>query len=182
MVSNKKKKEHSNQYNKEYNLDIYNALDSIENLFLKLKEKHNIDKNKILELLDKREKTKQKKSIPLSIFSDKLSALESMVKYLRDEHKLKFTEIAKLLYRNPIPISITYKKATQKYPEKLDTNSQQFLPLEIFSDKRLSVLETIVKHLKDVLELSLTDIAKLLNRDPRTIWTVYDRSRRKLEK
>jgi hypothetical protein len=49
----------------------------------------------------------------------------------------------------------------------------------IFQDRSLSVLESIVRYLKDEKEFTNKEIAQLLNRDERTIWTVYDRVRKK---
>ena len=47
------------------------------------------------------------------------------------------------------------------------------LPVTIFSQE-LSALQAIVKHLKETEKLSFSEIADILNRDPRTIWTTYD--------
>ncbi len=58
-------------------------------------------------------------------------------------------------------------------PENLD------IPSSIFRDRSLSVLEVLVRYLKDEKKLSFHEIAVLLNRDDRTIWTVYSRGRKK---
>ncbi|MFH1173690.1 MAG: helix-turn-helix domain-containing protein [archaeon] len=54
-------------------------------------------------------------------------------------------------------------------------------PSYIFQDRTLKVLEAIVEFLKDKRGYTYKEIAILLNRNERTIWTVYQRSRRKRE-
>ncbi len=56
----------------------------------------------------------------------------------------------------------------------------QNIPSFIFRDRSLAALEAIVVYLKDTQNMSYADIAQLLNRDQRTIWTTYDRARKKL--
>jgi len=53
------------------------------------------------------------------------------------------------------------------------------IPSDIFRDRTLSVLEIIVEYLKEKKDLSYHQIAILLNRDDRTIWTVYNRAKKK---
>ncbi len=53
------------------------------------------------------------------------------------------------------------------------------IPSKIFRDRKLSVLEAIVEYMKDELDLTFHDIARLLNRDDRTVWTVYSRTKKK---
>ena len=53
------------------------------------------------------------------------------------------------------------------------------LSSSIFRDRKLSILEVLVEYLKDKKELSYHEIAVLLNRDDRTIWTVYSRVKKK---
>ncbi|MFH1501046.1 MAG: hypothetical protein ABIE22_03830 [archaeon] len=55
------------------------------------------------------------------------------------------------------------------------------IPVDIFKDRNLSVLEVLVEYLKEKLNLSYHKIAVLLNRDDRTIWTVYNRVGKKRE-
>ena len=56
------------------------------------------------------------------------------------------------------------------------------IPIFIFRDRSLSVLEVIVEYLKDKLNLNYHEIAVLLNRDDRTIWTCYNRAKKKRKK
>ncbi len=54
------------------------------------------------------------------------------------------------------------------------------LPLSIFNDK-LGMLEAASLYLKDHLRLSFSEIAKLLKRDYKTIWTSYNKAKKKME-
>ena len=49
------------------------------------------------------------------------------------------------------------------------------IPSSIFRDRSVAVLEALVRYLKDEKGMSFHGIAILLNRDDRTIWTVYSR-------
>ena len=55
------------------------------------------------------------------------------------------------------------------------------IPSNIFKDRSLSVLEAIVKYLKEKRNLTYHQIAELVDRDDRTIWTVYNRVIKKSE-
>lgn len=64
-----------------------------------------------------------------------------------------------------------YKEEQLKHKPKI--------PLSIFCDKKLGVLETITKYLKENLSLKYCQIAKILNRDERTIWVSYHNALKK---
>lgn len=53
------------------------------------------------------------------------------------------------------------------------------IPVYIFRDRSLSVLEVLVEYLKDRLKLNYHEIGILLNRDERTVWTCYHRAKEK---
>ncbi|HLD06255.1 MAG TPA: hypothetical protein VJC16_01840 [Candidatus Nanoarchaeia archaeon] len=53
------------------------------------------------------------------------------------------------------------------------------IPSHIFTDRTLSVLEAISEYLKDELHFTYHEIAAMMNRDDRTIWTCYYRAKRK---
>ena len=65
---------------------------------------------------------------------------------------------------------------------KNQKNSQLSIPIEIFKDRNVAVLESLVEYLKDQKNLSYHEIALILNRDDRTIWTVYNRVSKKRAK
>ena len=155
-------------------------IENVENGILKLEEKHQLSFDEILNILKKREVDRKTKTLPTSIFNNKsLSALETVTKYLKEELNLGYKEIAILLSRNYDPIRITYRNSRKKLPEKLDSSSEQNIPIEIFRNKMLSVLENLTTYLKDEMNLTYHEIAVLLKRDDRTIWTVYNRALKK---
>ncbi|MEM4268387.1 MAG: sigma factor-like helix-turn-helix DNA-binding protein [Candidatus Woesearchaeota archaeon] len=53
------------------------------------------------------------------------------------------------------------------------------IPVEIFKDRGVAVLESLVEYLKDTYGLSYAEIGRLLNRNERTVWTVYRRAKEK---
>jgi hypothetical protein len=53
------------------------------------------------------------------------------------------------------------------------------IPSSIFLDRNISVLEVLVRYLKEQKKLKYHEIAVLLNRDDRTIWTCYNRALKK---
>ncbi len=62
------------------------------------------------------------------------------------------------------------------------TREGVMIPVEIFRDRTLSVLEVITEYLKEQRHLNYHQIAELLNRDDRTIWTCYYRAKQKRAK
>ncbi len=156
------------------------AIKDIEDSILKLEEKHSLSFDEVLFILKKREEDRKTNTIPLSIFNNKsLSALEAITKYLRENLNLSYKEIAALLNRNYNPIRITYHNSRKKMPKPLDVSCEQRIPLEIFRNRVLSVLENITCYLRLEMGLNYHQIAVLLRRDDRTIWTVYNRSLKK---
>jgi hypothetical protein len=59
--------------------------------------------------------------------------------------------------------------------------SKYKLPVSIIAERKMSVLESLVFHLKKKYSLSYHDISLLLRRDERTIWTVYQRALKKIK-
>lgn len=57
---------------------------------------------------------------------------------------------------------------------------QIVLPISIFNEK-LGMLEASSLYMKDELNLSFNDIAKLLKRNYKTIWTSYKQANKKLK-
>ena len=133
--------------------------------------------NKILKV-----PVKEEVKVPISVFkNDYLSSLENIVKYLRENLLLSFKQIASLTNRNEIALAVTYRNAKKKMPEKFVVTeiSPYSIPVSILQDRNLSVLENVVSYLKNTFGLTYHTIAVLLNRDDRTIWTVYQRANKK---
>ena len=118
-------------------------------------------------------------SIPYSVLANRsLSILEVISKYLKDKKKLTYHEIAVLLNRDDRTIWTCYDRAIKKNINKI-ISKKKGIPAKVLRDRSVSVLEAIVRHLKDKKKLTYHEIAVLLNRDDRTIWTVYSRARKK---
>ena len=122
--------------------------------------------------------------LPISIFkNDLLSSLETISKYLVEELGLRYCDIAEILNRDDRTIWGAYDSARKKMTERFVViYSSQTIPISILRDRTFSVLETITKYLKDELNYRYCRIAEILNRDSRTIWTVYHRAKRKKHK
>ena len=72
------------------------------------------------------------------------------------------------------------KSDPPKSEEKVESPSSHLaVPTSIFRDRTLKPLEALVEYLKEVNNLTYHQIAKLLNRNDRTIWTVYQRAKKK---
>lgn len=158
------------------------GLGELKRIIEEYKAKHNLNTYELIDLiLSKPLVEKTYDFLPASIFSNTiLSGLEIIVKYLREEFNIKFREIAALLNRNLGTITSTYRKSQSKHPDKLRISDSKFkIPLSLFADRKLSVLEHISVHLKDNYNLKLKEIASLLNKDQRTIWTCYSRAKAK---
>ncbi len=61
-------------------------------------------------------------------------------------------------------------------------NNDIMIPLSIFQDRSVAVLECLVRYLKDEKGLTFHEIAVLINRDDRTVWTCYHRAKNKEKK
>ncbi len=124
--------------------------------------------------------------IPVSLFVDRsLSVLEVLAEYLKEDMHFTFHEIAVMTNRDDRTIWTCYhraKKKREKTPKPLLQKSEVFIPLSVLLDRTLSVLEVLVEYLKVKLHLTYHEIAVLTNRNDRTIWTVFDRSRKKRNK
>jgi len=149
-----------------------------EILFSRLKSLSKPEKIEIISFLTEQLK---ENALPIFIFNSSLSALEAIVKYLKEEHKISYIEISRLLNRSNKTIWITYQRAKKKMPKKLAGKSQILIPVEIFQNRRFSILESLVSYLKQEQGISHKDIAKLINRNYRTVLTVYRRFRKKNE-
>jgi hypothetical protein len=121
-------------------------------------------------------------TFPVSIISKKATILESTVKFLKENRKKPLSEIAKIVGRNQRNLWQTYNKVKTKIPEAFpETPNSMQIPFEIFHTN-LSPSEAVVSYLKEKQNLAFHEIADLLSRDNRTIWTIYARAKKKNEK
>jgi hypothetical protein len=118
--------------------------------------------------------------IPVSIFLNNAGPLECLVKYLKDEKKLKIKTISQRLNRNVQTIWATYRNIKNKKFAFKEEGCKA--PLRIFSKDDKSILESLVFYLKNSEKLRFCDISKILRRDSRTVWIYYRRYIEKTEK
>lgn len=118
--------------------------------------------------------------VPYGIFgTPKLSSLEAITKYLKENKGMRFVEIARLTGRDPRTIWATYAKASRKMPEPYGSVQEElWFPVSSLSDRSLSVLEHVVAHAK-AKGYTNHKVALMLHLDDRTIWSVYHKARKK---
>ncbi|MBT5272848.1 hypothetical protein HN695_06460 [Candidatus Woesearchaeota archaeon] len=154
--------------------DVINLLNQYKQLSTKYGDQ------KIIDMLD------NDVLIPISLFSSRVGCIEVIVRYLVDVKKYDSETISEVLGRDIRVIRKAYKKSIDKSPAKLkhinDIKSEDniTIPLIIFKNKNLSMLESLVKYLKEAHNLKYSAIAVLLGRNQRTIWTVYNRACKKI--
>ncbi|MBD3164141.1 hypothetical protein GF323_03000 [Candidatus Woesearchaeota archaeon] len=188
-------KKESGDFDRETYLSLVNneAKTISESLYIidKLSRKHNINIEQIAELAANRENYI---SIPAGLFRSRLGPLEALVRYLKDVLELNFSKIAELLSRDETTIWTTYHNSRKKSDKIIvdieldDINFRKLkvrksgliIPLEIFSERKLSILEALCMYLKENFNLSYHNIGLLVNRNERTVWTAVSRGRRKL--
>jgi len=115
--------------------------------------------------------------VPVSIFNNKLSTLEALVPYLVVHKELRFYEIANLLKRNQRTVWGAFNRAKRKKIAIIVEDSKFRIPLSVFADRTKAPLHVLVTYLKDNFSLTYSQIARLLDLDPRTIWTVYHKKK-----
>lgn len=119
--------------------------------------------------------------VPVEAFAQGNSPAEAVVAYLKDHCGLHFCEIARLLNRDQRGIWGTYHRAKRKVPENvpLPDSSAYMVPVSRLFNRSCSILEHVVMFLKDDRQVGVSTICRLLNKKPSTVWTAYQRGRRK---
>ena len=165
-------------------LEENEALDRLDTIFSELSMKYGIDYNNIMQLLKRRQNYV---SIPASVFNNPLSPLENVVLYLNLHLRLSQTEISNLLNRDHTTIWTTLENARKKIKEskyneliaKLD--EKILIPVSVFSNRKLSILESLSIYIKEKYDMNYHQIALILGKNDRTIWTVVNRGRKKIK-
>jgi hypothetical protein len=151
--------------------------------FLKFKELYFELKREYGKNFDKFFRLDEEYLIPCSIFSAKLSSLESVAKYLAENCGMRVSSIAKMFSRTNKTIWQAYKDGSRKMPQKFSKlSSKYWIPASVFADRKLSILEHISVYLKSNYEISFRQIAEIVCRDITTVRTVYYRAQRKMKK
>ncbi len=118
--------------------------------------------------------------IPCRIFRQGLSGLGAVIRYLKENHQLKYSQISKILNRDQRTIWTTYRKVKNVELKKEEPFDSVSFSVSILKDRNLSVLEAISVHLKSV-GFSTKEISKILGKSNKTIWTVLNRTQKKVE-
>ncbi|MCK5107106.1 MAG: hypothetical protein KAQ83_00080 [Nanoarchaeota archaeon] len=137
-------------------------------------------KNYLIQNLLKQNNQTKNIQLPYSIFSTKLSCLETICKYLKEELNLSFNEMSELLNRKQITLRTTYNKTKQKHPKKFSSFDFQInIPINKLTNRKYTTFELLTIYLKENCNLSLNKIAEITNRNYKTIWTTYSRAKSK---
>jgi hypothetical protein len=137
-------------------------------------------KNYLVQNLLKQQNNNKNIHLPSTIFSTKLSCLETICKYLREELNLSFAEMSEILKRKQITLRTTYNKAKKKHPKKFSKfNFKINIPLNKITNRKYTTFELLVKYLKEDCKLKTNKIAEITNRNYKTIWTTYSRAKAK---
>ena len=139
----------------------------------RLKQKYNVSTTDVLNIVQ------EEIMIPCTVFIKKLSPLETAVKYLKENLNLEYSKVADLLGRDRKTVWQAHKNSIKKFPNSIQPNETEYnVPVSVLKTN-LSLLEAVVVYLKDQFNLSYHNIGELLQRNERTIWTVYNRAMKK---
>jgi len=154
-----------------YNVNIKELLKEIEELEIKKVERKDVKKETEIK-------------IPIEIF--KLGSPAEMVcKYLKENIGLRFNVIADLINRDERTVWTNYHNSVKKIKKRIKVKREigidkgRFIFVELFSNRRLSILESVVYYLKKK-EFRNSEIAKMLGKDQRNISTLLTRIKKKL--
>lgn len=120
--------------------------------------------------------------IPITVFSTTLSPSEAITKFLKDSYQLHFSDIATILHKETSSIWSSYKRAGAKIGKDFKFEDSKIkVPANAFSHN-ISVLEALVVYLKDVKGMKIAKLSEMLKKSKSTLWTAYNRGRKKLGK
>ena len=131
--------------------------------------------------MQKKLEKEETESVPVEIFAGKLSPAEAAVKYLKENKRISFHEIAIKLNRDERGIWSSYARARKKQPTSFRlVKSVQSIPMQILKNRKLAMLEAVVFYLKETSAYSIAEIAKMLKKNKSTIYTAYSRAKKKI--
>ncbi len=165
---------------KELSDKLTKELTAINTFIETVSEKYSLTFKEVIEIISKGIEKEKVILIPTFIFRNRnLGILESVTKYLKEELNITYHEIAVMLNRDDRVIWVSYNKARKKAKERFVIGKPSlWIEISIFRDKQQGLLECIARHLKDVHEMRYQEIAELLNRDNRTIWSSYNKRKK----
>jgi len=143
-----------------------------------LRKKYELSRTETIEILEEK-----RNEIPVTIFSKKLGALESLAKYMKENLGMTYHEIAQVTARNDRTIWASYKKALEKQKAPIEIKETTiYIPVSILNNRKLTILEAVIVYLKKKGLRYSEIIARLLDREQRNVWTIYSRAVKKLAK
>ena len=159
--------------------ELKRSLETIDVFIKGVCEKYNLTSAEVLNLLAGEKKPD---SVPSYILKDtNLGVLEAVTKYMKEELSLTYHKIAEILKRDDRVVWVTYNKALSKRKERFQSEKPSVdIPVSVFTDEILGPLEAVSKFLIEEMKMEYGDAAKLLNRDPRSIWACYKRANDKI--
>jgi len=156
----------------------FSSIQEASSLIRQISQRHGIEERFVFNLIEE-----PSYSIPLSFFASPLPPLEALVYFLNRKFGLSIAAIAKLLERDHTTVWTTLSKAKKRTPELSVEGwpEECIISLSIFMGRDTSILESLCLHLREK-GMSYHEIAVLLKRNDRTIWTVVNRGERKQRK
>ena len=118
--------------------------------------------------------------VPLTIFSNK-KPFQTLTKWLYDQG-LSTTIIARLLNRSQqaVWLSISKARKQESLGNSKTSKTDLQIPISVFQDRDLSIMEHLVLYLSNK-GFSQSQIASMLDRSLKTIWTWKSRALKKLQ-
>jgi DNA-directed RNA polymerase specialized sigma24 family protein len=148
-----------------------------------LKERYSSEQadaiDSIIEELREDARIGREDNIPVTIFSREVGALEVLCKYMKENLGMSYHEIAVRISRNDRTVWTACHKAQEKSKEKISARKTEiFIPASVLGDRKYTILEAVIVHLKGK-GMKFNEIAKLVDRDQRNVWTIYSRAVKK---
>ena len=161
------------------------AISKLNKIILDISNRYGIEINSLIQIINNRA---EYLSFPAGIFNNILSPLENVVTYLKVRFRLSQSKIARIMNRDHTTIWTTVEKAKRKinfneymkFIESLAKSQTILIPISVINDRKLSILESACYFIKNKYNLSYHEIAEILGKNDRTIWTVVNRARKKL--
>lgn len=114
------------------------------------------------------------RSVPATIFEADLTPLEALARGVPEERWQHLGRPRQVLAR-------ARENSLRKHPEEIRPAETPYrIPLGVFADLPLSPMEAACWDLQQRYRLRNKEIAALLGKDEKTIWTALDRAKKKL--
>lgn len=160
------------------------SFETLNLLLEQLSHRYNLDPSDVAGFFKGWFEDQRQGQIPAELFAERsMGVLETLTRYLKDHNGLSFKEISGLLNRDSRTIWTSYHKALGKSSSlPIPKHPTHMIPAKTFADRSLGPTECLIRFLRDREGLGYTQIARLIHRDPRTIWAAYHHAQRKEKK